>query len=115
MNFLHMIFQKAGLSGEINKTVRGQAQSYAKAACPPHAPPLGHARDGVGECGVYRTKKDLGFVQGSFFVARKYDEKYKKYRLNTVTVRSVSEKIRILRIIIITEIICRKTAGEFLR
>ena len=23
MNFLHMIFQKAGLSGEINKTVRG--------------------------------------------------------------------------------------------
>ena len=44
-----------------------------------------------------------------------YDEKYKKYRLNTVTVRSVSEKIRILRIIIITESICRKTAGEFLR
>lgn len=41
---------------------------------------------------MYRTKKDLGFVQGSFFVARKYDEKYKKYRLNTVTVRSVSEK-----------------------
>jgi len=50
-----------------------------------------------------------------FFVARKYDEKYKKYRLNTVTVRSVSEKTRILRIIIITESICRKTAGEFLR
>ena len=68
-----------------------------------------------GSVGGIEQKKDLGFVQGSFFVARKYDEKYKKYRLNTVTVRSVSEKIRILRIIIITEIICRKTAGEFLR
>ena len=85
----------------------------------PHVPftlPLSATRVMVwGSVGCIEQKKDLGFVQGSFFVARKYDEKYKKYRLNTVTVRSVSEKIRILRIIIITESICRKTAGEFLR
>ena len=63
---------------------------------------------------MYRTKKDQESL-GLFLLPENTTENIKKYRLNTVTVRSVSEKIKILRIIIITESICRKTAGEFLR
>ena len=37
---------------------RGNSLTVAKAACPPHTPPLGHACGGVGECAGWIKPKE---------------------------------------------------------
>ena len=77
-----MTFLKAALFGEISKTVRGgQAQSSAKAACPPHTPPVGHARCGVGECVGYSDEEmQKTPLCGVFLFPQKpFVENYKEY------------------------------------
>ena len=52
LNFLHMIFQKAGLSGEINKTVRGTGSEFREGrVSPSHTPCWPRALWCGGVCG----------------------------------------------------------------